>query len=247
MAVVAIVVGIALPALSQARSTARQTRCLSNLRGIVQLQIAFATSMNKDVWPNDLPPDSLSATWTFVNTEFVSGNVLDQSIIWPGPLLRNGFLSSALPADGLACPIVLAATRTSSVLDNPHGPPIYSYSYSAAFFTSSDLWNPRVPQRRSRPDDWRRKVQLSDIAFPSSKVIMFERADYHGRGDALGAPESSPSMHTNVACADASATRVRPANCVPALPIEYPQSPDLIVPSPLPFSCAPWGSRGRDW
>ncbi|MEM1213723.1 MAG: type II secretion system protein [Planctomycetota bacterium] len=59
--IIALLIGIALPVLGTAREQAKQTQCLSNLRGAGQSLVAYATD-NKDVLPPSNPDSGFSAS-----------------------------------------------------------------------------------------------------------------------------------------------------------------------------------------
>src|SRR5438270_10638217 len=49
--IIALLIGILLPALSKARRSARQVQCMSNLRSIGQCSLQYSTSNRGDVLP----------------------------------------------------------------------------------------------------------------------------------------------------------------------------------------------------
>src|SRR3954452_25631835 len=73
--IIAVLIGILLPALSRARDHANQVKCMANLRQIGQAMFIYAGD-NKGTLPfgavffNDTIPGNPSYTWTGENTDW---------------------------------------------------------------------------------------------------------------------------------------------------------------------------------
>jgi len=96
MAIVSVLIGMVLPALSAARETGRQSVCLSNLRGLV-LGVEFYAQASDDWLPAAEPPmrEFPDARHWFMNPSLLSQmsveRLLDDDGVPVGPS-RNGLL-----------------------------------------------------------------------------------------------------------------------------------------------------------
>src|SRR5689334_6590294 len=74
--IIAILIGVLLPALSRARDRANKTKCLANLRTLGQAMLMYANA-HKDRLPNTNPPlttsdyDSTNAVLVALNRDYV--------------------------------------------------------------------------------------------------------------------------------------------------------------------------------
>lgn len=250
--VIALLLSLALPALGRARARAESTQCLAALHSISQFQTTFSDQINKGRFPNDFEPEtSVVSSWINGDTQFITNHTLDQTIFWIGPLDRNSWATRWLEDFRPYCPAAarLIKDREFNVAHNPQILPEFGYWYSAAMFTSADLWDPDHPERRQNPDEWRRSVGIHEVLYPDRKVVYFENGDFHGNGLRLG-NFGYGQGHTNVVCVDGHTATVDPYGNEPALAVPWPDQPGWINfagEKAMPFSSPAFGYRGRDW
>ena len=104
ISIIALLIGILLPALGAARRTARTQQCASNLRGLTQTLTAFATDFKQKFPPNYTPE---------TGGGFIEW--YDEDMI--GDYLPDGGTTSSDSADGYIffCPFDEGAERTYSM------------------------------------------------------------------------------------------------------------------------------------
>ena len=246
--VIAVLLSLALPGLAQARRRADSIQCLSSLSSLHSFVAVFIEQHNRGRWPNALEPKTEYGHWVLGDTETITAETMDQADGWVGPLAAKGYVSAnAAEIVPFACRAVQRKLPKADLSHNPQLNAEASYWYSAALFTAAELWDPGVPARRGQPDDFRRSVGTHEVTFPSAKVAFFETGDHHGTGFWLSQFSKPGEGRTNVLCCDGHAATVDPHAQEPALPVR-PASvrPYLPWPSPVPFSAAAWGYRGRD-
>ncbi|GJQ29774.1 MAG: hypothetical protein HBSAPP03_16580 [Phycisphaerae bacterium] len=244
IAVIAVVLALAIPALSASRERGRSTACTSSLRQLVQCGTMFSADY-KDGMPN-----------VFLRPEFVVGpnlaNItLDgtvwgvgyfaQVFWWHGPFI--GYAFEAATAGGVpACPTV----RRALGADWPNGSLLsFSYYYPVTNITDHRLWSAAHPERRETSDAWRRFVKVSDVLVPARKIYFAEQAKYHVRYATRVWEGAAGSINT--ASIDGSARTLRVSELAPALP--YDQLPtNWIGNAPtLPLCGSADGSMGTDF
>ncbi len=257
VAVIAVLLGLSLPALRAARVTADTTGCLVNLSSIAKLQAAYSAG-NNGIWPNALGPGTGVVYWRFGNIGFAAFGVLVQTDWWPGPLWAAGYYDTNEPTQGLSCPVVFRAWRDAGTGDSDgEDAPIRSYRYSAAMFTEAKFWDPMAAMSEmARVDEiganrFRKNVRIEEVKFPSHKVVMSERADFHGRGARFGDPglvdsEKSDSK-ANASFADGHVERVEPYRAQTPLVVRWGEDWLPSGRGAIPFSASAWGYRGRDY
>ncbi len=260
VAVVSVLLGLALPALRNARVTADSTACLVSLSSIAKMQAAYAAG-NDGRWPNDFEPNKPGPNYAFNNTNLVLNDPSGQTFAWPGPLWKRGYYDSDEPPQGVSCPVVYREwhdTR-SETEQRVEMSPMLSYHYSFAMFTQSSLWDPTDAVAESARVNpllfghlpYAKSVRTDEVKFPSHKVVMSEKEDNHGRGVLFGDPgllDSERAMaKANVSFADGHVDRVEPYRAQEPLAIHwsYDWLPNGV--GAIPFSAAAWGYRGRDY
>lgn len=250
--VVAVLLSLVLPSLAGARRRADSVQCLSALAQLHLFVTVFAEGHNKGLWPNALDPQTEYGHWVLGDTETTTVWTLDQTPGWVGPLAAKGYVTrNAGEIVPYSC---RAAIRKVPSDDLRHNPQLYaeaSYFYSAALYTAAELWDPAVPARRAKPDDFRRSVGLHEVAFPAAKVAYFETGDHHGSGKWLAEFSKPGAGHLNVLCCDGHTATVDPFMQEPALAAPWntyhgPGYWYVPLPAALPFSSAAEGFRGRD-
>lgn len=257
VAVIAVLLGIALPALRSARIAADSAACQVNLSSIAKLQAAYAAS-NNGQFPNALESGIAWVEWRYNNAWYGTGATLAQSDWWPGPLSAKGYYDSNEPTQGMACPVVRRNWLDNRLSDtDSDDSPERSYRYSPAMFTEAKLWNPddqsadQARRERYGADRYRKSVRIDEVKFPSHKVVMSEKEDNHGRGALFGDPgllDSEKAMaKANVSFVDGHVDRVEPYRARKSLIVnwEYIWLPNGL--GAIPFNAAADGHRGRDY
>jgi len=247
VAVIAVLLALALPALSRVRSRAQSARCLATLHDISILHLTFADEMNRGRFANALEPGQVTAKWTLGSTQTITNKTLDQTRQWLGPLAVDGWVGRWLEEGNWYCPAILRRYDSGWETINPQILPHDSYWYSAALFTAKELWDPEHPERREDPDAWRRSVGVHEVTFPERKVLQFESGDFHGSGLRLGRFPAGRGR-TNVVCCDGHTTTVDPYAGNPAFEVPWPyQAGESFFEGAMPFSSAAFGFAGTDW
>jgi prepilin-type N-terminal cleavage/methylation domain-containing protein len=245
--IIAIILALSLATLGRTRQASRAAKCATNLGQIAVLQSIFAESHNKGRYANAFEPRTPFAQWLLGNTLYIYDETLSQTRFWLGPLVAAGFMERFPPEHVLSCPSVLAMDGSPYLHLNPHAPSMFSYWYSPAFFTSSELWDPAQPQNRQSPDNYRRSIPTHDVTFPSRKVVYFESGDHHRSGKFIGL-QPLVNARLNVAAADGHVTTRDPNAGLAALEARWPTEDfPTRLGTLVPFSSPPHGHRGTDW
>lgn len=245
IAVVALLLGILLPALSGARRRGDVTKCLANLPSIHQASMVYAGD-NAETWPNAFAKGGKLPIWILGSTQYEPQDPFPQLWLWVAVLNGAGQCETRAEFEAFSCPVVLREVR-EDMNANPQMGPLKSYCYSPAFFTDPKLWDPALTDRSTRYNDFWGRVRLSSVVYPTGKVAFFEFADRHGGGEVIGSEGAPPTHQSNVVFADGHAARVRPAEAVPALEFDWNYFFGPTTPAALPFSCSPGGYNGRDY
>ncbi len=162
VAIIAVLVAILLPALNAARSSAKTTLCLTNLR-----QAGLVFQYYSDTY-NDIIP---SAVW-WSN----SRNTNDGHPIWPYPLRDAGLVGNGTGGNaGIPEPIALdAGTYPLGIWRCPSGGPTTKWWWNQThygmngemFHTDLDVPSRKWYKRRSKAPDPAGKVLLADSWSP---------------------------------------------------------------------------------
>jgi prepilin-type N-terminal cleavage/methylation domain-containing protein len=245
--VIAVLIGLILPALVHVRKQSQSTKCLAVLGNIYTYHTLFSQEQNQGRYANALEPGDIAAEWTMGETLTITADTLEQTRNWLGPFAAKGFVSANLEERALACPSVAPRVSPDIVLHNPQMLSLHSYWYSTALFTATELWDPLAPNRRNNPDEWRRSVGIHEVSFPDRKVLQFESGDHHQSGKFFG-DSPIPSARTNVVCCDGHAVTRDPYAGNAALELPWRNVPgDIYISGALPFSGTAGGFRGSDW
>jgi len=216
IAIIALLIGILLPALGKARASARRTRSLSNMRTHGQI-LAIYGNENHDELLNPYPGPGqedrfghsdvwqIQPTWAGAGTYNIQHDAY--SYHW-GPLARE-YYADQKESDVFAAP---GDEETLQTIEDEYSRGNYdnwvndiSYWYSSTCF-----YNPRRYYDRSGGDTATgaiagnlRRNQIDDIAFPSQKVVIFEKQDFGTKAKFLF---SHPDAQVGLTMADGSAT-----------------------------------------
>lgn len=181
VAILAILIALALPALGKARITARQTLALSNVRQVgttftmytdafrvypyVALGKAAAPDVNMPVNPN-----IFIVPWYPKGAFIGTTNVFDVAHLWPGVISsiapwEDNYRLWISPGRSPEIPKLEDGVHTD--IDR-----FVSLQYSNSFIGSADLWSSRAVGQ-----DGTRLVRASapaDVLFPSAKALLWD-------------------------------------------------------------------------
>lgn len=249
--VIAVLLGVTLPALSGARRSARIVEGQSHIRQVLGL-FAAASNSNAGYWPTRFQRDVEFETLGMGNTVTVSPHVLIQTELWaiallgdvPASLLIDRYLDYETAA--IVTAPVIYATSAERFAANPQAGGAESYLYSPALFTDDALWAPHFPERRLDPDAFRRRVGVHDVRHPAEKAALADRADHYETAAPLEkARAAAPEARFNVGFADGSVRRLSAGQSTPPLDVAWPED-EVEIRGAVPFVCTPDGSSGRD-
>ena len=249
--VIALLIGLIVPSLSKSRAQTTKVICASSARTLLSdaMSMPFARG---ERWPNvmDVPALRFPLPDVYYFETYYTGYLYDylgQMGYWHGPYAAAGIFESEDEAKkvGRICPEADRATSGES-----EGKGLFnSYFYSIALVTDSTLWSENNPERRLRPQDFRRSVAFADVLFPSQKAAFVETLSWHGNRKAMW---DSSMNGLNVGLADGSVGFFAQSAVVPGLQYSHPRRPsepwtgwpeDSIV---LPMIGTPDGYRGID-
>lgn len=269
LAVIAVLLGITVPALRSARRAAGGSECRARLAGIGRMY-ELSVSEHAGRWPTlDYPtrpngsPDVLrTAPWGDAYWFVLSVN---EMTFWGFPLrdyaTERGALDRARAIEALSCPVVhgrwLDAPDDNRAGDlsasDPMSAPQASYFHSFALFTAPSGW----AESSSPPEinAIHAPVMASDIAHPSHKASLVEKASHHSaHEERIDAAPGSRELF-NILAADGHVERRwgldarRPAGFTAFYTgMEIPpQRPDAHAMSGIPYVSTAGGAMGRDW
>lgn len=181
ISIIAVLISILLPALAGARTASRELASLNNVRSLGQTfqlyhdQYKSFPFIRGGVKPEgfDAPgaPGVYFIRWYPEGTIIGTNRVWSMSMLWPGlvanmaPWTEN-FKSWISPGRPAALPEGAINLENDSVAD-------VSYRYSNSFLGHPKLWKEGGPG--SIVDDTLiRAVTVSDVEFPSGKVILWD-------------------------------------------------------------------------
>jgi prepilin-type N-terminal cleavage/methylation domain-containing protein len=228
--IMGILVAILLPALSNARASARQVACLSNLHGIGSVLSTYHAAY-ADVFPFaaveqvlDMdPPDEgggrlyWTSPWKLV---FYWPAVMHSTAPW-----REHF-------GAWVCP---GASRDSARpwrAESGYGDAMSSYHYVRSFQAAPALW---LPDTHEDPA-LLRCVRVAELQFPASKVVYFD----HEMAHAITHDRRSPIATCPMLFGDSHATAYRRNDATPPVGNAYVDTPEALHDTP-------GGAGGRDY
>jgi prepilin-type N-terminal cleavage/methylation domain-containing protein len=251
IAVIAIVLSLALPALAGARNRARTTQCVSTMRTLGQASGLYSLD-HGDLLPSVLGRDADAAEFTSGETNWAMLHPLVVIDMWGAALAAyiDGADRNYRVWSCAAMPrwyremMSYWDTIGYSLNSTPYGAGQMSYYYSAALVTEPSLWSPRFPRTIQIMRQLSRPVGAWEVAFPSGKVMLSECRDFHGTGawcydDAAG--------KLVVVMVDGSSRRISKSDLAPPLEVEsIDELSNFATRGPVPFCASEGGFLGRD-
>lgn len=192
--IIAVLVGILLPALNRARESAKRVQCLSNLHQISVALIAYTTD-NKGVMPgrSGNNADSMvnavagkfvqgtTSTWDWIawlraKDQFTGSNSGHDTNITNSAIARYlGVHEKVTTTPDEANAVAMALQNTLRCPSDPiearpnmNGPAFYRYSYSI----NDWITNPNKMATPDRFGGWRWTGKLTSVKFPSETILF---------------------------------------------------------------------------
>jgi len=179
IAIIALLIGILLPALGGGRESSRRLLALSNARSVTQT-FGLYLGANDDVYPFIQPgsmggmpggPGGIAVRWYPENTFIATSDVFGMEWAWPAVVSSITPWTEAYPtwvSPGMP-------TELPSVDDidptNPDFRPeeMISWRYANGFVADPDLWTDNPPTEEPI-----RAVRDNEVQFPSQKVLLWD-------------------------------------------------------------------------
>ena len=158
ISIIALLVGILLPALSSARKTAKELSCLSNIRqlgiGMFAAEVDYGNFFPVDARPNDAGNGALDSNY--------------QRAIWYENLTASGYIADPhTDFSTWICPVVRDTGRFGAGLNLSDQNPGISYGYNGHLGGYIE-WN-------AGPNSVARPLSLSDVDQPSKTILLSDR------------------------------------------------------------------------
>ena len=161
--IIALLIGILLPALNRARQQAKSTQCLANLRSIGQAAMLYATDNDDAVLPCSVAGQNGDDYWPIL---------LQQGKYLPRPKVQD--VNTLDSSSVLMCPSIADISPTSTGTDSP----------AARVATSV------VVAQAGKGVDGRAKPPGALIAFAEAVMTCFKRAPDRAVEDVVHGPSS---------------------------------------------------------
>ncbi len=227
--IIALLMGLALPALIQARRTAAITVGAATMKSLHAIHTAFNAD-HKGEFYNPLAGNAPTSSVKGVAFGGFRERYLAEgfAIYWFGYMGDTESFRSFGPDAGVSPADGDLMVQLRSSVSEAFRPS--SFFYSATMFKSPDAFTPQPGTRcysNEYGDGYRSnectmgagRVNVDQVGFPSEKVILFERADFSqkrraailasGSGDVAPVPPAfnNPKANVFVSCVDGSTTR----------------------------------------
>ena len=177
IAIVSLLIAITLPALGSARTTARQTLSLSNVRSIGQTFAMYADAHKTFPFPGQVENVNVPGGGTVYSFEwFPRGTIVATSSLWQFGTLWPALVSNITPwEEAYSTWISPGRDKSLPTLDDiftdlePHE--VVSYEYSNSFLASHRNWQDNAAEDPrllgpTRPDE---------VTYSSQKVMLWDR------------------------------------------------------------------------
>ncbi len=269
--IIAVLLGITLPALQSVKRAGDAATCRNNLMTIGQVYRMYAND-NNDLFPNLLP------RWGEGEPEYADFDWGSQSFrVWPGYQHMNWAwpMRDYLPGEGpdinyaygepdsaagerleiamqtLSCPVVLRDFQTLEYtvalpgFSDPGGLSGSSYLHSPALFTRADPWF--EPGATVDLNVATANVRHADVAHPSRKANLVESRTHHERNFRAGIAGFPPGS-VNILAADGHVEMRPVSDAVAPMPYIIPNNFGFPRgPFREPYVSTPRGFLGWDW
>lgn len=227
--VIAILIGLVIPALAGARGAARQAVCLSNLHGIAKVLENYHQTYD-DSYPFVWLDQELVATPPGENEGRLRwDHPWKLEVYWPTIMHDNAPWRTFFEA--WVCPGSPRDPARPWRLEWG-GSGMSSYVYSRSFQAAPVLWTPGAEEDL----DLLRAVRHAEVLFPASKVVMFDGDLAH----LTPRDRAKPGTAIPMLFADGHALASRREDATP--PADNP-----FVEKPARLHDTPSGVRGRDY
>ncbi|MFI4897378.1 MAG: type II secretion system protein [Phycisphaerales bacterium JB059] len=183
--IIALILAIALPALGGARSTAKQTLALANMRSTQQLFARYATDHGQYPFrgvgdqPAELEepvePNALTFSWYPEGVILATSDHFEQAVLWPAivapidewPGIAETWVS---PGRDFELP------RLEDLMNGLEIEPgeMFSIVYSHSFVARPTLWMPERGKSVDRLAELR-PTRASEVRAPAGKVMLWDR------------------------------------------------------------------------
>lgn len=177
IAIIALLLSILIPTLAGARTTARQTLSMSNVRSIGQTFMMYADTHRTYPFPGQVedvdapvPGDLYSYQW------FPQGAIVATTEIWQASTLWPALVSSITPwEEAYATWVSPGRDKSLPTLEQifedlePHE--VVSYEYSNSFLASPRNWTENAPENR----DLLGPIRPDEVTYTSQKVMLWDR------------------------------------------------------------------------
>lgn len=269
--IIAVLLGITLPALQSVRRAGDAATCRNNLMTIGQVYRMYAND-NSDLFPNLLPrwgedePEYFDYDWGAQAFRVWPG-YQHVSWAWPmrdylpgeGPDINYSYFSGAATAGErleiamktFSCPVMLRVFNDSDFVrertgfSDPGGISGSSYLHSPALFTQAEPWfheGSMVDLNRATAN-----VRHSDVAHPSRKANLVETRTHHER-NSFAHIEGFPPGSVNILAADGHVEMRPVSDAVAPMPYIIPNNFGFPRgPFREPYVSTPRGFLGWDW
>ncbi len=267
IAIISILAGLLLPALGAARHTARSAVGLANLRS-VGIMLQTYTMENHDAflnpfrpaWPQDMPggqaqwTDAVSVSDAEVRWDFSSTCTRTQldgfSAVWYSYLSEYRGSPRSDPVQYSPADTELLANSRDAT---GAGAPPENQLFGSSFLYSATLWsNPaRFPgTNEDMGPDLIRTNTVADVAYPSAKVLLWDRAEFRHKGPDFAWTDLRAKVNTHLADLSIVAVEIRDVLIEPeagSRTVDVRPSYTGCPPTALlPFQSTLGGVRGRD-
>lgn len=244
IALMAVLIALSLPGVRSTRDKSLGIKCLANERGVVQL-LAVGSGSHRDEWANAQTPGMGVFDYepeAGVTTRLAS--VRAQLRLWNGALFSQGLFSKSSDHRSMSCPVGWAR-NVVEFGEREHRGPETSFFYSLAVVTGANYWTPDNVQEAA--DRYRGIVHVSDVVFPSNKVLMSEQRTFHDGSIMLDGTVDIPKRRLNMVFCDGHGAMLNAAAAKPALSIIWNEEPNKDTPRAVLFSSSVSGFRGLDY
>lgn len=227
--VIGVLVSILLPALSRARSAARQSRCLANLHGAAAA-FEFYGQHYRESYPFAPANSPLPITPDEPRAFVSSSHHWTLAVAWPALMhdvapWREFFAT-------WVCPGSPRAPGAPWRLPDGLATGVPSYTYCRAFMADPATWRPGATAEPA----YLRAVTAAEVTFPSSKVLLFDAEMAHTpHRDDPSETDARPMLMSDGAAAIRRWSRATPAALNP------------FIQEAVRLHDTPEGVRGHDY